>query len=297
MNKNENSLLSKRLEREQNARRQADVLLEQKSLELWDANRRLQSSVDEKTAELQKLNEQLSIAFDDKSQELVAQIQLLNEYKKVIDHSTIVSMTDTDGLITYVNDAFVKVSGYTAGELIGQPHSIIRHPDNPPEIYSVLWETILRKQIWQGIIKNRAKDGSAYYVDSTIAPILGKNGKIEKFIALRHDITKVIEQEKLIARQLTDRLTGLPNRLKLLDDLENEKYVAMGLLNLDGFQELNNLYGHKIGDEILKSFAAYLSENLGMKSCRLYKLPSDEFAVLSTASLNEESFKDIITAL
>ncbi len=293
----ENELLAKRLEREQNARRQTDILLEQKSLELWEANRRLQSSVDEKTAELQKLNEQLSIAFDDKSQELVSQIQLLNEYKKVVDHSTIVSMSDTDGLITYINDAFVKVSGYTADELIGQPHSLIRHPDNPPELYSDLWETILRKQIWQGIIKNRTKDGSAYYVDSTIAPILGKDGKIEKFIALRHDITKVIDQEKLIARQLTDRLTGLPNRLKLLDNLENEKYVAMGLLNLDGFQELNNLYGHNIGDEILKSFAAYLSENLGMQSCRLYKLPSDEFAVLSTASLDEESFKDIITAL
>ena len=293
----QNELLSKRLEREQNARRQADVLLEQKSLELWEANRRLQSSVDAKTAELQQLNEQLSIAFEDKSQELVAQIQLLNEYKKAVDHSTIVSMSDTDGVITYVNNAFINVSGYSAEELIGQPHSLIRHSDNPPELYSSLWTTILNKQTWQGVIKNRAKDGSAYYVDTTIAPILGKDGEIEKFIALRHNITKVIEQEKVIARQLTDRLTGLPNRLKLLEDLENRECIAMGLLNLDSFQELNNLYGHTIGDEILKSFAAYLAENLDMDNCRLYKLPADEFAVLAMEPFDEETFKDIIMSL
>ena len=238
MMKNENDFLAKRLAREKNARKQADTLLEQKSLELWEANQRLQSSVDAKTEELEQINEELSIAFKDKSQELIEQIQLLNEYKKAIDHSTIVSISDKKGIVTYVNDAFLKVSGYSSDELIGKPHNVIRHPDNPPKFFSGLWETILKKQPWQGVIKNRAKDGSTYYVDTTITPVLGKNSKIEKFLALHHDITKVIEQEKRIARQLTDRLTGLPNRLKLIEDLEGGEYIAMGIVNLDGFRSL-----------------------------------------------------------
>ncbi len=295
--KNENAFLAKRLEREKNARKQADLLLEQKSLALWEANQKLQSSVDAKTAELQKLNEQLSHAFEDKSQELIDQIQLLNEYKKAVDHSTIVSLTDTNGIITYVNDAFVKASGYSADELIGQPHSIIRHPDNPPELFKILWETILKKRPWQKVIKNRAKDGSTYYVDTTVTPILGKNGEIEKFIALRHNITKVIEQKQHIARQLTERLTGLPNRLKLIEDLESGRYTVLGIVNLDNFQELNNLYGHKTGDEILKNFSTYLSKNLNNEKCRLYKLPSDEFAILCGESFDEKSFKEIIIRL
>ncbi|MCJ7766122.1 MAG: EAL domain-containing protein [Thiovulaceae bacterium] len=295
--KNKKNLSLNHLEREQNARRQADILLEQKSLELWEANRQLQSSVDAKTDELQKLKEQLSITFEDNSQELVAKIQLLDEYKKAVDQSTIVSMADTHGFITYVNSAFVQVSCYSADELIGQPHNIIRHPDSPPELFKVLWETILSKQPWHGVIKNRAKDGSVYYVDTTISPILGKKGEIEKFIALRYDITKVIEQEKHITRHLTNRLTGLPNRLKLIEDLESGRYVAMGVLNLDAFQELNNLYGHKIGDEVLKTFAAYLTENLNKENCSLYKLPSDEFAILSRASCDEETCKSVIAPL
>lgn len=294
---NENTLLLKRLDREHNARIQADTLLEQKSLELWEINQNLQSLVDLKTQELQELNDHLTAAFEDKSHELVEQIQLLDEYKKAVDYSTIVSTTDNNGVITYVNDAFTKVSGYSADELIGCPHSIIRHPDNPPELFAQMWETILGKKVWQGILKNRAKDGSTYYVDTTITPILRNDGTIKKFLALRHDITKVIEQEQKISRQQIDRLTGLPSRSKLIEDLESGHYAAMGIFNLDSFQELNNLYGHKIGDEILKSFAVYLLEHLNEDKCRLYKLHSDEFAILSKPSLETEIFKKVVIRL
>lgn len=294
----ESTLLQKRLEREHNARIQADTLLEQKSLELWEINRHLQLLVNERTQELKELNDHLAAAFEDKSHELVEQIQLLNEYKKAVDYGTIVSTSDNHGRITYVNNAFTQVSsGYSADELIGRPHSIIRHPDNPPEVFTQMWETILGKKVWHGILKNRAKDGSTYYVDTTIAPILQHDGSIKKFLALRHDITKVIEQEQQIALQQIDRLTGLPSRLKLIEDLESGKYSAMGILNIDSFQELNNLYGHKIGDEILKCFAIYLSENLKEDKCSLYKLHSDEFAILSKPSFELEIFKQLITRL
>jgi diguanylate cyclase (GGDEF)-like protein len=125
---------------------------------------------------------------------------------------------------------------------------------------------------------------------------LDREGNIV-FLALRHDITKLIEQEERIAQQLSDRLTGLPNRVKLMDDIEGGEFVAIGLLNLDAFQELNNLYGHKIGDEILQNFAVYLRENLNEEKCYLYKLPSDEFAILSKLALEKEVFKHIIIRL
>lgn len=246
---------------------------------------------------LQKQNAELALVIDEKADELSEQIRLLSEYKKAVDYSTIVSLSDKRGIITYVNDAFTRVSGYTRDELIGQPHNIIRHPDNSPELFEQMWKTLLHKEPWQGIIKNRAKEGSAYYVDTTITPILDKHGDIEKFLALRHDITQLIEQEERIAHHLNDRLTGLPNRTKLIEDLENGAFAAMGLLNLDSFQELNNLYGHKIGDEILKSFAGYLCDNLNEERCRLYKLPSDEYAILSQLPLEKEAFKTIVIRL
>lgn len=239
---------------------------------------------------------QLSSSINKEFKQAIQHTQLLNEYKKAVDYSTIVSISDKKGFITYVNDAFVKVSGYSRDELIGKPHKIIRHPNSSSEVFKVMWETIFNKQPWHGIIKNRAKDGSTYYVDTSITPILDSNGEIEKFIAIRHDITKVFEQEQLINRQFTDQLTGLPNRLKLMQDLKAEAYSSLAIFNLDGFQELNKLYGYKVGDEILKSVAVYFSENFS-KEQKLYKLPSDEFAVLCIMSCDEETCKEILTSL
>lgn len=238
----------------------------------------------------------LNIPINKEFKQAIKHTQLLKEYKKAVDYSTIVSISDKKGYITYVNDAFVKVSGYSREELIGKPHNIIRHPDNPSEVFNVLWKTILDKKPWRGIIKNRSKDGSTYYVDSSITPILDHNGKIKQFIAIRHDITKVFEQEQLINRQVTDHLTGLPNRLKLIQDLKEKEYSSLAIFNLDGFQELNKLYGYKIGDKILKSLADYFSETFN-KGQKLYKLPSDEFAVLCAVSCNEDTCQNILTSL
>ena len=134
------TLLHKRLEREKTARRRAEILLEQKSLQLWEANRKLQLSLDEKSKELQGLNSKLSVSLQYTSEELDDNLSLLNEYKKAIDHSTVVSMTDKEGIIIYANDAFCKISGYTREELIGQNHNIIRHPDNPRKLYTKMWK-------------------------------------------------------------------------------------------------------------------------------------------------------------
>lgn len=119
--------------------------------------------------------------------------KLLEEYKKAVDIGSIVSKTNSKGIITYVNEEFCKISGYSANELIGKNHNIVRHPDVGSEIYKDLWQTIKSKKVWKGKIKNLAKDGSAYYVKAAIVPILDDNQDIVEYLALRQNVTELEE--------------------------------------------------------------------------------------------------------
>jgi len=138
------------------------------------------------------------------SKELDENELLLEQYKKIVDYSAIVSKTDKNGAITYVNDNFCKISKYSREELMGKSHNIIKDPNIPNHIFKNMWETILSGEIWKGTLSNRAKDGTIYYVDTTIMPIKQDN-KIKEFIAIRFDITskikskqKILEKEKLL---------------------------------------------------------------------------------------------------
>ena len=117
---------------------------------------------------------------------------MLKQYKEAIEKSNIISKTDTDGIITFVNDEFCKISGYSKDELLGKNHNIVRHPDVPSSKFKLLWDTINAKEIYKGTVKNLAKDGSTFYVNTTVIPILDENGGIEEFIAIRYDVTKEV---------------------------------------------------------------------------------------------------------
>lgn len=139
------------------------------------------------------------------STELDANIKILSQYKNVVDSSLLVSKTDTNGLITYVNDNFCKVSQYSKEELIGKKHSIVKDPTVPNHVFEKLWITVTYGKVWRGQFPNKAKDGSNYYVDATIMPIYDEYHNLSEFIAIRQDITKEInaqnkmkEKEKLI---------------------------------------------------------------------------------------------------
>ncbi|MEQ1439303.1 methyl-accepting chemotaxis protein [Fontimonas sp. SYSU GA230001] len=117
---------------------------------------------------------------------------------RIMNETSIVSMADKKGDILSINDKYVEISKYTPEELIGSPHSITRHPDMPKETFKKLWATIGRGNVFRGVIKNRAKDGSPYYVDAVIAPFIGKNGKPEKYLGVRYDITQAeIERQNM----------------------------------------------------------------------------------------------------
>ena len=129
---------------------------------------------------------------------LTKEQKLLKNYKDVIDNNpnSIVSKTDKFGVITYVNDTFCNVSKYTKEELIGQPHNIVRHEDSAKEVFAELWKTIRSGKTWNGIVKNRCKNGDPYWVDAFIAPIYDDTGELVEYIALRHNITEMILQNE-----------------------------------------------------------------------------------------------------
>lgn len=107
-----------------------------------------------------------------------------------LNQTALLSMTDNKGIITYANDKFVEISGYTHKELIGQNHRILKSGQQPDNLFEDLWATISKGHVWRGEIKNRAKDGSYYWVDTSIAPIIGKQGRPERYIAVRFLITE-----------------------------------------------------------------------------------------------------------
>ena len=121
---------------------------------------------------------------------------MLKQYIEAIENNNIVSKTDIDGIITFVNDEFCKISGYSKEELIGQNHNIVRHPDIPPSRFKLLWDTIKAKKTYKDTVKNLSKSGKTFYVNTTVIPILDDNGNIVEFIAIRYDVTKEVEYKE-----------------------------------------------------------------------------------------------------
>lgn len=222
---------------------------------------------------------------------------LMQQYKEAVDISSIVTKTDPDGKITYVNDWFTEISGYSADELIGKSHNVISHPDTPPELFQDLWNTIQSKKTWIGTITNLSKDGSPYTVSATIVPIIDKNENITEYIAIRQDITELLKQKDIINRQTTDQLTQLPNREKLIEDLTKAQNPSLALINVNNFRDINELYGFEIGDEVLIKISQIITEYLKGSVCSLFKLPSDAFAVIQDSQKDIYYFEEFMIKL
>ncbi|MCI5130288.1 MAG: EAL domain-containing protein [Candidatus Electrothrix sp. EH2] len=215
--------------------------------------------------------------------ELREQVNLLREYSKVLDASLIVSKGDLEGNITYVNDKMCRVFGYESNELIGRPHSFLQHSDMDDHVFLDLWKSIQAKKIWQGLLKNRKKDGSHCWAQTTVCPILDNTGEIVEYIAARADVTELVEnRQEMQALLTTDNLTGLPNRYQMLMDLAGQESITVILFDIHAFADINDYFGIETGDRILVEFVRRLQQECDGKPCKLYKLPGDQTALLLT---------------
>ena len=212
---------------------------------------------------------------------------VIQQHQEIISDYVITSSTDVSGTITSVSRAFCQVSGYSEAELVGQNHRIIRHSDTPESFYKALWSVIANGQECKGELKNRRKDGTAYWVELYIKPNKDKNGHIIGHSAVSQDIT---DKKKLEELTIKDELTGAYNRRFYNQVLDNEinrakrnkLWIGFLMADADNFKKYNDSYGHQAGDAVLKSIAASLSDSFRRGGDYVFRLGGEEFAVLFT---------------
>ncbi len=206
----------------------------------------------------------------------------------------LVSTSDIDGYITYVNDELCRVSGYTREELIGKPYSIFKDPDTSKEVYAELWRVIQSGKTYTNMLKNKKKDGSFFYANTKIIPITDDKDKIIEYIAFRDDVTELINsKEELKTTFLKDPMTNLGNRLKMLSDVNDDSYLA--IFDVNFFREINDFYGYKVGDMVLKDLARRMCEHFCDNEIEVYHLNADEFGVMaSRKSITQSRFFELL---
>lgn len=165
--------------------------------------------------------------------ELKKSMQELIDIKFALDESSIVAITDSRGTITYVNEQFSQISKYPKEELLGQDHRILNSEYHPNSFFKEMWKTIGSGKVWKGEIRNRAKDGTFYWVDTTIVPFMNDKGKPYQYLAIRYEIT----ERKRVEQELQKMMTTIINVQE-----EERKRLSRNLH--DGIGQ--NLYSHLI---------------------------------------------------
>ncbi|EOQ87960.1 diguanylate cyclase (GGDEF) domain protein [Leptospira yanagawae serovar Saopaulo str. Sao Paulo = ATCC 700523] len=221
--------------------------------------------------------------------------------KFALDQANKVSITDANGIITYVNDAFAKATGYQSFELLGQNHRILKSQNKSKEEWEKIWETIHKGNVWRGEILNTKKDGSIFWVDTTIVPFIGTDGSVFQYIAIHHDITdRKLAEEQLTHDAFYDNLTGLPNRALYLARIEQkiftynikkDGYPIVFCINIDNFKRINHSLGNEAGDQILIIFAEKLKQ-FSDKDAIITRLGADNFSILMNHLLSIEEAVD-----
>ncbi|WP_456479364.1 PAS domain-containing sensor histidine kinase [Nautilia sp.] len=225
--------------------------------------------------EIEKLKQE-NEKIKKENEALKKELNYLKQIKEALDKTMIISKTDEKGIITDVNEMFEKISGFEKEELIGRPHSIVRHPQMPRLIFKKLWNTIKKGKIFKAVIKNRKKDGGEYYVLANIIPIKDEKGNIKEYIAIRQDITKRMqlqEEKELFVYSLIDYfLKKLKNptfvitkNAKLIEEELSKKEINVKKIKQYNKSVLKEGYILQRSYNVLKTILAFKNKKIKPK--------------------------------
>ncbi len=213
----------------------------------------------------------------------------LSQSSKVFEHTVEgIIITALDGSILSVNDAFSKITGYRKDEVLGKKPSILKSGKHDKKFYKKMWNAITQNGVWKGEIWNKRKDGTVFPEWLAISPIYDEHNKPIQYVAVFSDFTQIKAHQKQLEKMARyDALTQLPNRLAFQEQLafalkshkRNKQQFAVLFIDLDRFKNINDLYGHNIGDNVLIQVAARLLD-MGRKSDTIARLGGDEFVMV-----------------
>ena len=244
----------------------------------------------EKYAFGEEMNEEMGSFADEITLSLIAgmgQDKIRLQRVALESAANAIVITDTNGVIEWVNPAFTTLTGWTAEEAIGDTPRILRSGNHGGAFYKRMWQQLNAGEIWRGEMFNRRKDGTIYPEEQTITPVRDENGKIAHFVAIKQDISERKKQEEQIRfLALHDTLTSLPNRrafeaqlARFTHDVRASRQAAILVLDVDEFKLVNDTAGHPVGDELLIEITSLMQAQLRPGDF-LARLGGDEFVVL-----------------
>jgi len=239
----------------------------------------------------------------------------LRTYEFVLDTHALVYVTDRSGTIIHANQKLADLCGFGSEQLLGQSHRVIASHEEAEPLWNDMWQTVSDGRVWHGEVCNRARDGSIYWVDTTVVPYVDTRKQVAQYISMGTDITakKRYEAELVRAARL-DRLTGLPNRAlfheRLKRTLERSRAqpgheFAVMFLDFDRFKVINDSLGHEVGDLLLRAISCRLttvvepddSVSLDVLGSTVARLGGDEFVVLVSLVQDRQDVIDLAERL
>lgn len=240
-------------------------------LQLQQQNESLEQRVSERTAELQAANDELRLSA----------IVFSNIQEGII-------ITDDTATILDVNQAFTRITGYSKEDVLGKNPRLLKSKQHDERFYVGMWQALGLKNYWSGEIYNCKKDGEIYPESLTISAVCDPFGKVNYYIGVFADISKQKKQERQLEQMsYYDSLTGIANRVLLMDRMQqavayarrDQTMLAVGYLDLDGFKQVNDQFGHDVGDALLVTISKRIKENL-CEGDTVARIGGDEFVIL-----------------